>query len=37
MAKIGFATYEPGAVLNNAQRWSLPQILGEANDPLAEG
>ena len=28
------AAFDPGAVIDGALRWTLPQILGEADDPL---
>lgn len=34
IARTGFETHEPGVTLNSEQRWTLPQILGEQDDPL---
>jgi hypothetical protein len=35
IAATSFEAEEPGAVIEATRRWTLPQILGEENDPLA--
>ncbi len=34
IAEAKMATYEPGVVIDGRLRWTLTQLLGEANDPL---
>lgn len=34
VAQPKMAAYEPGVVIDATLRWSLPQILGEVDDPL---
>ncbi len=34
IAEARMDVYEPGVVIDGALRWSLPQVLGEADDPL---
>jgi hypothetical protein len=34
IAEPKMAAYEPGVTIDGTLRWTLPQILGEADDPL---
>lgn len=37
IAALSFQTHEPDTPTDPALRWSLPEILGETNDPLDAG